>query len=112
LYVLADSEDEILTRLDASGGNYTYGAWKERNDSAEEPFDILDANYNVIGTETYLEKMMRLRGEFNDDDANYDDAYYGISHWGWDEGRQISSSDADVLLRLEIAEDWRGVPSA
>jgi hypothetical protein len=107
LYVLANSESEILARLDASRGEYTYGAWKERSDDAEEPFEIYDENYNVVGTETYLEKMLRLRGEFNYEDADYSDAYYGVSHWGWDEGSDISEEDAVTLLRLGIAEDWR-----
>lgn len=107
LYVLADSETEILARLDANDGFYTYGAWREQTEEAEAPCIIYDDKYNEIGTETYLEKMLRLRGEFNDDDADYSDAYYGIKHWGWDEGREISVSDADTLIRLGIAEDWR-----
>lgn len=106
-YVLADKEIAILERLDAPEGRYTYGAWKEHSAEAEEPCNIYDDKYNVIGMETYLEKMLRLRGEFNDDDADYSDAYYGIRHWGWDEGVEISEGDAAVLLRLGIAEDWR-----
>lgn len=109
LYVLANSEPAILSRLDAGNGKYTYGAWKEQSDEAEEPCEIYDDKYNVIGTETYLEKMLRIRGEFNDEDADYSDAYYGIKHYGWDEGSDISDADAATLLRLGIAEDWREV---
>ena len=107
LYVLADDEASILAHLDDPKASYTYGAWKERSDEAEGPFEIYDASYNVIGTETYLERMMRLRGEFNDEDANYDDAYYGITHLGWDEGTPISEEDAATLIRLNLAADWR-----
>lgn len=107
LFVLANNEADILAQLDDDKKGFTFGAWKERNDEAEEPLEIHDEDYNVIGTETYLEKMLRLRGEFNDEEASYEDAYYGVKHWGWDEGVPISDEDAAVLLRLAVAEDWR-----
>lgn len=106
-HVITNSEAGILKRLDDPGGRYTYGGWKDRSDESEEPFEIYDDEHNVVGTETYLERMMRLRGEFNDEDADYEDAYYGIKHWGWSEGVEISDSDAATLLRLGVAEDWR-----
>ncbi len=109
LFVVADSEQSILAKLDDVKRRYTYGAWKEKSEDAEEPFEIYDEDYKVIGTETYLEKMLRLRGEFNDEDADYSDAYYGVTHYGWDEGGEISNADADTLIRLGIAEDWREV---
>lgn len=54
--------------------------------------------------------MLRLRGEFNDDDADYGDAYYGITHYGWEEGKDITPDEAETLLRLELAVDWRDKP--
>jgi hypothetical protein len=102
-YVVADSELQVLNNINSE---YQYGAWSDRNEEAEE-FEIYDEDYNVIGTETYLERMLRLRGEFNDENASYEDAYYGVTHYGWDEGVEISESDISVLLRLGIAVDWR-----
>jgi hypothetical protein len=110
LYVLADSEECILNRLDSidgAGDRFTYGLWAERSAEAEDPFEIYDDESNVIGTETYLERMLRLRGEFNDPDADFDDAYYGIKHYGWDEGAEISQQEWEILLKLGIAQDWR-----
>lgn len=106
LYVIANNESEILERLDADNGRYTYGAWKEKDEDSEEPYEIYDDKYNVIGTETYMEKMLRLRGEYNDEDADSSDSYYGVTHYGWNEGVKISKEDADTLIRLGIAEDW------
>lgn len=121
-YVVADNEQEIFDRLDAKNGPYTYGGWRERsedtddenddsetvrNDAGHELLEIYDDDYKVIGRETYLERMLRLRGEFNDDDAEVEDAYYGVTHYGWDEGVEIGNEDACVLLRLGIAKDWR-----
>ncbi len=102
-YVLANSEQEILDEIDSPRGCYTYGAWQE-DDSVYEQYD---ANYNFVCEETYLQRMFRLRGEFNYEDASYDDAYYGVKHWGWDEGVDISEDDANTLVGLGIAEDWR-----
>ncbi len=102
-YVLANSEQEILDEIDNPVGGFTYGAWQE-DDGVYEQYD---ANYNFIREETCLQRMLRLRGEFNDEGASYDDAYYGVKHWGWDEGVDISDEDASTLLRLGIAVDWR-----
>jgi hypothetical protein len=77
-YVLANSEQEILDEIDNPRGGYTYGAWQED----EELYDVYDVYNEVVGTETYLQRMLRLRGEFNDEDASYDDAFYGVKHWG------------------------------
>lgn len=119
-YVLADNELAILEKLDETGGEYTYGAWKEREIFDEDAHDedergpdgkrilpIYDESFEKVGTETYLQRMLRLRGEFNDSDADFDDAYYGIKHYGWDAGVKITAADAKTLVRLGIAEDWR-----
>lgn len=104
LFVIAESEAAILARLDSDNG-YTYGAWKDRDEDGE--LEIHDDDYNVIGTESYSEKMLRIRGEFNDEDASYRDAYYGVTHYGWDEGIEINEDDARTIVRLGVAEDWR-----
>lgn len=120
--VLADDEEQILARIDK---DLAHGCWTdkstesldegevddhdvERNADGHRLFDIFEPDtYKVIGKETYLERMLRLRGEYHDEDADYDDAYYGIKHYGWSEGVEIGSLEAQVLLRLGIAEDWR-----
>lgn len=104
-YVIAENEQSILEHLDSSEYNYTYGAWGEKEDNGDI-YEITDDHYRVIGTETYLQRMLRLRGEYNDDEASADDAYYMVTHYGWDEGVEIVPADAMVLVRLGVAQDW------
>lgn len=100
-FVLANDDEEMLVGCDE------YGLWNDKHDEGEI-YEIYNEDYNVIGTETYLEKMLRIRGEFNDEDADYSDAYYGITHIGWSEGVDISENDTNTLLRLGVVEDYRG----
>lgn len=117
--VIADSEEAILARVDA---DLKHGAWSAKSTEDDEGdcddgvkfnadgdrlHDIYDDDFNIVGSETYLQKMLRLRGEYHDDGANYDDAYYGIEHYGWSKGREISGDDAAVLQRLGLVDDWR-----
>ena len=118
LYALADSDEQVLARLDGrisnSQAEFTYGAWSDRSEEMEDDDDRLniynDGDYKAIGRDaSYLAKMLRLRGEMNDPDATVEDAYYGVTHWGWSEGKEITEAQAAVLLELGIAEDWREV---
>lgn len=103
-YVIAENERAILDHLDSPDYSYTYGAWAEKEDNGDV-YDITDEHYRVIGTETYLQRMLRLRGEYNDE-TSVDDAFYMVTHYGWDEGVEISEVDAVTLVRLGVAQDW------
>jgi hypothetical protein len=101
-FVLADDEVTIRDRIDAQ---FQFGAWKERDEDG--PQDVYGDDYEVIGQELYLARMLRLRGEYNDPDHEVSDLYYGATQWGWDEGREITEALAVELIRLGIAQDWR-----
>ena len=102
-YVFANNEYELMVRLDQE---YNYGLWKDSQEDGDE-FKVYNDDYDVIGTETRFEKMLRLRGDFNDPNADYSDGYYGITHYGWSEVQEISNEQAQILLDLNIAHDWR-----
>lgn len=102
LYVIADDEEVILDRLDE---REHCGCWAEATGDGET-FDIYDDDYNVIGTETKRERLLRRRGEIDDECVDFSDAYYGVTCLGWDEGEDVTPEDAAVLIRLGIAEDW------
>ena len=114
LYALADSDEQVLARLDSEDEKFTRGSWSRQSGEMEEGDDRLaiycEGYYKAIRRDaSYLAKMLRLRGEMNDPDAPVEDAYYGVTHWGWSESKEISEAQAEVLLELGIAEDWREV---
>ncbi len=99
-YVLAENEEDIFDYIDKV---LLFGIWSDRNQaSLSNPLKIKNKEGELIGQEIYKEKMLRLRGEFNDEYADYSDAYYGVTHYGWDEGVEISQLDADVLIKLKM----------
>ena len=67
--------------------NLEFGMWEDRsNDDGEIHLLYGDDgdDYTVIGKETFKQKMIRLGGELFDEDREYDDAYYGLSFFGWE----------------------------
>lgn len=105
-YVVADSEIEVLNYVI----DLTYGTWLDRHNE-DGMCKVYDEDYNIVGEETYLNKMYRIRGEFHNEDADYSDAYYGIHHWGWNEGVEISHEQLKVLQELKMnVTDIRAMP--
>lgn len=101
-YVLADDETTIRDRIDLK---YRCGGWKDKDQDG--PVNIYDDDYEIIGQETYLARMLRMRGDLNDPDHEVTDLYYGATEWGWSDGQEISEALAADLVRLGIAKDWR-----
>jgi hypothetical protein len=100
-YVITENDTAIFDYIDKQ---LMFGTWSEwQEDSLTDPLIIYDDDCNVIGDEFFKEKMLRLRGEFNNPDADYSDAYYGITHYGWSEGKEISDEESNMLIRLGIA---------
>ncbi len=98
-YVLANDESQVLNYIDKE---ILFGIWSDRHhDSLSEPI-VTKEEGKIIHIEVYKEKMLRIKGEFNDENADYSDAYYGITHYGWEEGIEISESDANILLKLNL----------
>jgi len=98
--IIADNDKTVL---DYVCSKYSE-EWIDR-DEDDGLTDIYDDEYNVIGQEQYLVRMLRLRGEYNDPNASYDDAYYGITHYGWSEAIEIPDELAESLIKYGIATD-------
>lgn len=79
-FVLASSDEAVYQWIDKEK---QYGAYTDRNDEGGL-IDIYDSEYNVIGQETFKEKMIRIGGEYFDEDYEPQDLYYGATIYGWE----------------------------
>jgi len=85
-YLIANSSENIYEWMKSEpeiNDHYIINSYKH-NENDDKIFNIYDENYNVIGTETFKERMIRLNGEMFDKDADVSDAYYGVTHYGWE----------------------------
>ena len=107
-YVIANDDEQVMRLVDEK---YCWGAWKEKQqimDEEGEMLDIYDNHYNTIGQETFLQRVLRYKGECNDPDLEPQDLFYGATYYGWEEtDSDITELSASVLLDLGITEDWR-----
>ena len=97
-YTVAENDEQVYNwlRLKASWNYY-----EEEN----ETFKIYDAEYQVIGTETFKEKILRIKGDANDEDLEWADVHYGITAYGWVDMGDITNRQILVLKNLNIIVD-------
>lgn len=85
-YLVAKSDEEIYEWLKSNpklqDETYIFTVYKDRENN-EETFEIYDDAYNVIGEESYKDKIIRLNGDMFDEDADLSDLYYGKTLYGW-----------------------------
>jgi len=99
-YLLAENDEQVYNYVDKS---FNYECWK---DDDEEPIELYDDDYNVIGTETFKEKMLRIKGEQNDEDYDYSDAYYGITLYGWELVKENVDGNYTEMVELGIISNY------
>ena len=101
-YLIAASDEAVYEwmksepKVDGESIYINYGYHEED----EEVFDMYDDKYNVIGQETFKEKMIRLRGDIHDEEADISDAYYGVTLYGW----ECIKEDISIELSKSIKE--------
>lgn len=107
-YAIANNERQVLQGLIDDGCIYP----EDDVEVLEEIWDWDDdderACNEVVAKESFLEKMLRIRGKLNDEHLDTSDAYYGVTAYGWDKGIEIQSVEAVSLLLRNIAVDWTG----
>ena len=96
-YLLAKNDDEVYDYINAKCNS----GWEYQEKDCEV-FDVYDDDCNRIGTETFCEKMMRIKGEINDEDFNFCDAYYGITLYGWELIKVDIKGNFKELIKLGI----------
>ena len=93
-FLLAEDELEVYNYIDKELAD---DAWTERDDE-HDLIDIYDEDFEVIGQETYKEKLLRLKGEIDDEDKSYDDAHYGLTFYAWELVEFSDMDDAERVL--------------
>lgn len=101
-YVLAEDDLCVLHYVDKEK---TYGTWADRP-LEDGPCTIYNEKYDPIGEETYLEKMLRLKGDYFEEDQDYSDSYYDIRFYGWELVYSGVHYETQELLKfLNIAKE-------
>lgn len=96
-YVACENTEQLLDRLVAQDNIY----WDEEG-FLEEDLEVYDDDYKLTGTETRRELYLRVGGELYDPDADTSDAYYGVTHYGWEEVGTVTEEEVKTFERLGI----------
>lgn len=97
-YVIADNDRQVMEYIDI---NHNYEGWRDsdRMIEVEEGTEI-----------TMVDWVLQNKGDL-DDEEGWEDAYYGITLWGWDEiATMLPPSDIEVLERLGVAKKIANTP--
>ncbi|MEB9469499.1 hypothetical protein CON15_19475 [Bacillus cereus] len=103
-YIVAN-DDEGVYELIKSEPQFPQGQtlWNSYGEREEDEYEIYDNDYNVIGLESFKDRMIRLRGEMYDEDVEVSDTFYGVTHYGWSLIKEnITDSEISVLKSLNI----------
>ena len=96
IYLAANSEDEVAGWIDKSHCN---GFWfgTEWDDEPRVRYD-----YDIEKEISLRDFIIKNKGDI-DDEEGWDDAYYGITKWGWTEIEGATEEDIARLIELKIA---------
>lgn len=103
-YVLASNDEAVYEYIKSEPlvkGHHIINSWEDKEEENEE-FELYDDKCNVIGKETFKQKIIRLKGEMYDDGYDFGDSYYGITLYGWELAKENVTS-YDQLLALGVA---------
>lgn len=105
-FLLAYCDEQVYLHLREKFEFYEesyYNSWGDQ-EGDEEEFEMTDDEGNDIGTESLRELYVRIGGEDNYDSAEVNDAYYGVTHYGWELFKaNLSEEDQQVLLSTGVA---------
>ena len=100
-FLLASSDEDVYKWVDKKQhGIYTD---KHNEDGKLEFYDI---DLNVVVFESFKEKMIRVGGQYFDEDYEPSDLYYGATIYGWEKlNVQDVSAIADSLREINMLEE-------
>lgn len=95
-YVLAKNDLEVAEYISET---YNYGNWFGTKYD-EEP-ETRYADENCEKEIPFKDWVLLNKGDFNDEEG-WEDAYYGVTKWGWEDMGVTSESEIEVLERFGI----------
>jgi len=113
--ILAENDEQvynwIASQPETNEGSM-YNSWKEKEEYTwdEENDSFIDKyECNVNGwwdedgkPEYFKNRMLRLKGDIDDDSVNFSDSYYGITLFGWELLKEDVSTDYSDLIELGV----------
>lgn len=100
-YLAAENDEAVYEWLksdpELSNGKHIFTGFEDYEE--EEEYEIFDDDYNVIGTESFKERMIRLKGDMNDDEKELNDLYYGATLIGWKMVKEDVNNDVIQILK-------------
>ena len=100
-YLIANNDEEVYEWIKSDPMPAMCTSWEDREEE-DGPYDIYNDDYEVIGTETFKEKMLRIKGDLYDEDQDWSDAYYGLTFYGWREVGPITPEQIQTMNQLGI----------
>lgn len=115
--LLAENEEQVYDWIASEPkleDRTLYNSWKENEgySYSEEKETFVDEDGEEVDSSWYDEegnaenfktRMLRLKGEINDDDYDFTDAYYGITLLGWELLKEDVKTDYSELVELGVA---------
>lgn len=111
--LLAENDEQVYEWIKSEPKEF-YNSWKDNEgysyDKEKEEFIDEDGEtesgagwWDDNGDpENFKDRMLRLKGEINDDDYDFSGAYYGITLYGWELLKGNINTDYSELIELGI----------
>ncbi|EHA30632.1 hypothetical protein BSSC8_22170 [Bacillus subtilis subsp. subtilis str. SC-8] len=99
--MLAQSDEEVYEWLKTdpslSDGRVVYTPYQD-NEEDGKTYAIYNQSFDIVGHEKYKDRMIRLKGELNDE-VELTDLYYGMTLVGWRMVKSDISTEQIELLK-------------
>lgn len=95
-YLVALSEGDVASWIE---DGKKYGNWFTPYDGEEEEMRYDEETESEV---TFKQWVLKNRGDLEDDEG-WEDAYYGVTKWGWEPVEGATAQDMARLVELGIA---------
>ena len=101
-YLVAQDDESVAAWIE---GDKFDGNWYTPSDGDEPPMrsiEVEGSNDYESKEVTFKEFILAKKGDLEDEEG-WDDAYYGVTKWGWSEVKGATKTDMRRLVALGIA---------